>query len=60
MLKQKVICAAVSALLCIQAIMPVMGAELSGGGELIFLEDYESVAEGEKPEYSANGWSLDN
>lgn len=56
---KRVVCAAMAAVMWLHAFVPIFADTISSKGELIFLEKYEGIETGEKPEYGT-GWSLDN
>lgn len=59
MSKKRVIGIIMASLLLLQCGLPCLNASAEEG-ELIFLEDYEGIAEGNRPEYGSANWTGDN
>ena len=55
-----IVCMVLTAMLVLQCFAPVFGAAAAEEGELIFLENYENIGEGEKPSYGSSNWTGDN
>ena len=55
-----IVCMVLTTMLVLQSYAPVFGAAAAEEGELVFLEDYESIGEGERPTYGSSNWTGDN